>query len=265
MRTYADQRAALEGVLRLSRAMTYKFAVAGLPKVGGKAVIALPTDFDAQSRPDPLRRDGTLIRQLCGLFMTAPDVGTSSADRDIIAETGAPYIFGRTPAAGGMGDTGPITGLGVFAGIPVACEHVFGDAALKGRRVVVRGTGQVGASLIGHLRAAGAEVLFSDSTEASIRHFRDELGLTFVPSEASSGTDGDVFARCALGGIVDAATIGQLKCRVVAGGQQSIRGPRRRGKAESQGNPLRARLRHQRRCGDSRAWDRDDGLVVSAG
>ena len=218
MKTYPDQRAALEDVLRLSRAMTYKFAVAGLPKGGGKAVIALPPDFDTQARPDLLRRYGTLIRQLGGLFMTAPDVGTSSADMDIIAETGAPYIFGRTPAAGGMGDTGPITGLGVFAGIQVACEHVFGDAALKGRRVVVQGTGQVGASLIGHLRAAGAEILFSDIAEAAIRHFRDEVGLTFVPSEAIYGADCDVFAPCALGGIVNATTIGQLKCRVVAGG-----------------------------------------------
>ncbi len=218
MKTYPDQQAALQDVLRLSQGMTYKFAVAGLPKGGGKVVIALPADFDPRSRPELLRRYGALIRQLGGLFITAPDVGTSSADMDLIAETGAPYILGRTPAAGGMGDSGPITGLGVFAGIQVACEHAFGDAALKGRRVVVQGAGQVGASLIEHLRAAGAEILFNDIAGTAIRRFRDELGLPFVPSESIYGTDCDVFAPCALGAILNATTIPQLKCRVVAGG-----------------------------------------------
>jgi len=218
MKTYPNPHAALQDVLRLSRGMTHKFAIAGLPKGGGKAVIALPADFDSRSRPDLLRRYGALIRQLGGLFMTASDVGTSSVDMDIIAETGAPYIFGRTPAAGGAGDSGPITGLGVFAGIRVACEHIYGDDSLKDRRVLVQGVGQVGASLIGHLRAAGAEVLFNDIAETSTRHFRDELGLNFVPSESIYATDCDVFAPCALGAILNARTIPQLKCRVVAGG-----------------------------------------------
>jgi leucine dehydrogenase len=218
MKTYPNLEAALQDVLRLAKGMTYKFAVAGLPKGGGKAVIALPPDFDPQSRADLLRRYGALIPQLGGLFITAPDVGTSSADMDIIAETGAPYILGRTPAAGGMGDSGPITGLGVFAGIQAACEHVYGDALLKGRRVLVQGVGQVGASLIGHLRAAGAEVWFNDIAETAIRHYRDEVGLRFIPPEAISAADCDVFAPCALGAILNATTIAQLKCRIVAGG-----------------------------------------------
>jgi len=149
--------------------------------------------------------------------MTAPDVGTSSADMDLIAETGAPYIFGCTPAAGGMGDSGPITGLGVFAGIQAACEHLYGDNSLKGRRVLVQGVGQVGARLIGHLRAAGAEVWFSDIADTALRHYRDEVGLRFVLPEAVYATDCDVFAPCALGAILNATTIDQLKCRIVAG------------------------------------------------
>ncbi|MGH2542034.1 MAG: Glu/Leu/Phe/Val dehydrogenase dimerization domain-containing protein, partial [Ardenticatenaceae bacterium] len=203
MKPYPNRQAALEDVLRLSQGMTYKFAIAALPRGGGKAVIALPADFDPQSRPGLLRRYGALVRQLGGLFMTAADVGTSSIDMDTIAETGAPYIFGRTPAAGGMGDSGPITGLGVFAGIQTACEHIYGDASLEGRRVLVQGTGQVGASLIGHLRGAGADVLFNDIADGAIRHFRDELGLKFVPSELVYATDCDVFAPCALGAILN--------------------------------------------------------------
>jgi leucine dehydrogenase len=218
MKTYPNPAGALIDVLRLSEGMTYKFAISGLPMGGGKAVIDLPSDFESQSRPDLLRRYGELTRQLGGLFVTAPDVGTSSADMDIIAETGAPYILGRSPAAGGMGDSGPITGLGVFAGIQVACEYAYGDASLRGRRVLVQGTGQVGASLIGHLRQAGAEVLFNDISDNAISHFQNELGLQFVTPEAVYSTDCDIFAPCALGAILNSTTIPQLKCRIVAGG-----------------------------------------------
>jgi leucine dehydrogenase len=218
MKSYPDVQAALQDALRLAEAMTYKFAGPGMPYGGGKAVIALPGDFDPQARPALLQRYGALVHQLGGLFLTAPDVGTSSADMDIIAETGAPYVFGRTLAAGGAGSSGPFTALGVFAGIQVTCEHLFGEASLKGRRVLVQGTGSVGGSLIEHLRAAGAEVVFSEVDEVAIRRFRDELGLEFVPAEAVYATECDIFAPCALGGVLNSNTIPQLKCRAVAGG-----------------------------------------------
>jgi glutamate dehydrogenase/leucine dehydrogenase len=176
------------------------------------------SDFDPHSRSGLLRRYGELIHQLGGLFYIGPDVGTSPADMDIIAETGAPYVFARTPTAGGAGNPGPFTALGVFTGIQAACEHLFGEASLKGRRVLVQGTGSVGGSLIEHLRAAGAEVMFSEVDEGAIRRFRDELGLQFVPAEAVYTTECEVFAPCALGGVLNANTIPQLKCRAVAGG-----------------------------------------------
>jgi leucine dehydrogenase len=184
MKSYPDVQAALQDALRLAEGMTYKFATPGIPFGGGKAVIAIPSDFDPQSRPALLRRYGALVHQLGGLFYTGPDVGTSSADMDIIAETGAPYVFARTPAAGGAGSSGPATALGVFTGIRVACEHLFGEASLKGRRVLVQGTGSVGGTLIEYLRAADAEVVFSEVDEDAIRRFRDELVLQFVPAEA---------------------------------------------------------------------------------
>jgi leucine dehydrogenase len=137
---------------------------------------------------------------------------------DMIAETGAPYAFGRTPAAGGAGSSGPFTALGVLAGIRVACEHVFGVASLKGQRVLVQGAGSVGGPLIEHLQAAGAEVVFSEVDEGAIQRFRDELGLEFVPAETVYMTECDIFAPCALGGVLNANTIPQLKCRAVAGG-----------------------------------------------
>lgn len=218
MKAYPDVQAALQDALRLAEGMTYKFAGSGIPHGGGKAVIALPSDFDPQARPALLRRYGALVHQLGGLYYTGPDVGITAADMDIIAETGAPYVFGRTEARGGSGSTGPATALGVFTGMQVACEHLFGEASLKGRRVLVQGTGSVGSALIEYLCGAGAQVAFSEVDEGAIRHFRDELGLEFVPPEAVYAVACDIFAPCALGGILNANTIPQLKCRAVVGG-----------------------------------------------
>lgn len=218
MKSYPDTQAALQDALRLSAGMTYKFAVPGMPFGGGKAVIATPPGFDPQSRSALLRRYGTLVHQLGGLYSTAPDVGTSSADMDIIAETGAPHVYACTPAAGGAGPSGPATALGVFAGIQVACEHLFGNASLKNRRVLVQGVGSVGETLIELLLAESAEVVFNDVDERVIQRFRDDLGLEFVTAEAVYRTECEIFAPCALGGILNVDTIPQLKCLAVVGG-----------------------------------------------
>jgi leucine dehydrogenase len=218
MKPYPDVQTALQDALRLAEGMTYKLALSGMLFGGGKTVIAIPQDFDRQSRPALFHRYGELVHQLGGLFITGPDIGTSSADMDIIAETGSPHIFGGTQAAGGAGSSGPATALGVFAGIQTACENIFGERSLKDRRVLVQGAGSVGGALIEHLRPTGAEVMFSDVDEGAIRHFRDELGLQFVPTEGVYTEEYDIFAPCALGGVLNINTIPKLKCRVVAGG-----------------------------------------------
>jgi leucine dehydrogenase len=218
IKSYSGVQAALQDAFRLAEGMSYKFATPGIPFGGGKAVIAVPHDFDTRDRPELLRRYGALVQQLGGLFSTGPDVGTSSKDMDIIAENGAPYVFARTTAAGGAGSPGPFTALGVFTGIQVACEHIFGEVALKNRRVLVQGTGSVGKKLIEHLLAAEAEVLFSEVEEDAIHHFRGELGLKFIPVDEVYTTECDIFAPCALGGVLNANTIPQLNCQVVAGG-----------------------------------------------
>lgn len=217
MKSYPDIDAALRDAMRLAEGMTFKFAASGLPFGGGKAVIGVPADLEPKSRAPLLRRYGALLKQLGGLFRTGPDVGTTPADMDVIAETGAPYVLARTAGAGGTGDPGPFTALGVITGIAVACEHVFGESSVRGRRVLVQGAGDVGRSLINYLREAGAEVLFSDIDEGVVRHFRDKLGLRFVPPEAVYHTECDVFAPCALGSVLNANTIPQLNCRAVVG------------------------------------------------
>ena len=218
MRTYSEPAAAIRDALRLSAAMTYKFAVPGIARGGGKAVIALPASFDPRLRADLLRRYGALVRQLGGLFYTGPDVGTSDTDMDIVSETGAPYIFGRTRAAGGAGASGPITAFGVFCALQVVCEQLFGTSALAGRRVLVQGAGSVGGTLIDYLINAKAEVLFNDVDDAAVRHLRDERGVTFVEAERVYDTPCDLFAPCAMGGVLNRDTIARLRCQAVVGG-----------------------------------------------
>jgi len=218
MKPYPDFSAALEDALKLSKAMTYKFAVPGIARGGGKAVIAIPTDLKPNTRAGLLRRYGELIRQLDGKYTTGPDVGTSPEDMDIIAETGAPYVHCRTPEAGGVGSSGPITALGVFTGIQTSCEYEFGDASLTGKRVLVQGTGSVGEILITLLREAGAEVLFSEVDDRAIHRFRDDVGLEFVPPEKVFETGCDIYSPNAMGGVLTAESIPKLGCKIVTGG-----------------------------------------------
>lgn len=218
MKAYPGFRAALADALRLATGMSYKFAVANIPFGGAKAVIALPKEFDPAARAGLLRRYGELIHQLGGLYHTGSDVGTTSEDMDVIAETGAPYVFSRTPAKGGAGGSGRATALGVFSGMQAVCEHLFGDPSLAGKRVLVQGVGSVGGPLVHLLRDAKADVFFSDVDPTAIRHFRDELGIPFVPPERVFDTPCDLLSPCALGGILNKQTIPNLRCLAVAGG-----------------------------------------------
>jgi leucine dehydrogenase len=217
MKHYPSLEDAVQDALNLGAGMSYKFASIGFPCGGGKAVIALPAQFDAQARPDLLRRYGALVKQLGGLFQTGPDVGTSPEDMDIISETGAPHIFARTIQAGGAGDSGAPTAVGVFQAIKTVCAQLFGSDALEGRRVLVQGAGSVGGRVIAKLREAGAAVLFSDVDETAIRRFRDEQHVPFVAPDQVYETECDLFSPCALGGVLNKETIARLRCRAVVG------------------------------------------------
>jgi leucine dehydrogenase len=217
MKRYPDREDARQDAMRLSEGMTYKWAAAGFPRGGGKAVIAVPPELDAAARDALLRRYGSFIQELSGRFWTGADVGTSARDMDVIAETGAPYVFSRTPEHGGAGDSGPWTALSVFTSIEATCARIFGGLSVAGRRVLVQGTGSVGGGLIGMLTAAGASVSFSDVLPSAVARYRDGLGLPFVPPEAVFDAPCDVFAPCALGGVLDVRTIPRLTCRAVVG------------------------------------------------
>lgn len=217
LQSYPDLTAAVADALRLAEGMTLKYAVAGFPRGGGKAVIAVESPLAPAARAGLLRRYGALIQSLHGLFATGPDLGTSSADMDVIAETGAPYVFSRTPARGGAGGSGPATALGVLSAIEATCRWLFGDATLQGRHVLVQGAGSAGAPLIDLLLEAGATVSVSDVDPDRVRRCRDERGLRVVPPGEVYDTPCDIFAPCALGGVLDEHTIPRLQARAVVG------------------------------------------------
>lgn len=213
MISYPNLEAARRDAMRLAAGMTYKWAAAGFPRGGGKAVIAAPAGLDPGAREGLLRRYGSLVHELAGRFWTGADAGTTAEDMDVIAETGAPFVFSRTPSRGGAGGSGPWTALGVYGAIETVCRRLFGEASPAGRRVLVQGAGSVGRPLIERLAAAQARVSFSDvSTDTCCG-----LPGAFVAPEEVFATPCDIFAPCALGGVLNAETIPRLLCRAVVG------------------------------------------------
>jgi leucine dehydrogenase len=197
--------------------MTYKWAGVEFPRGGGKAVLDIPDSFDPSQREGLMTRYGRWLADLNGIFETGPDLGTTPSDMALIRQ-GFDGVFGCPPDLGGAGDPGPYTALGAFSGIRASCERRFNSSDLNGRSVLVLGAGSVGKPLIHLLLEAGCDVKFSDLDPARIDEVIQELGLSFVEPEAVYGEPCDVFAPCATGGILNAKTIPQLKCSIVAGG-----------------------------------------------
>ncbi len=215
MKTYSDRNAAIRDALRLAEGMTYKWAVLGVPRGGAKGVIDVPEGLGETARERLLRGYGCLLEALAGGFETGPDLGTGPAEMDIIAgETS--HVFGRSPERGGAGDPGPYTALGVHAGMKALCGPVFGTEDLRGRTVLVQGAGHVGEPLMRRLKDEGAEVFFSDTDEPRVAALRKQGYRPVAPEEAYD-QEVDLFAPCAIGGILNSETVPRLKCRVVAG------------------------------------------------
>jgi len=218
MWTYDDSRAAVRDAPRLSRAMTFKSAVAGLPLGGGKGVIMLPAGHAppaGDERRDVLLDFGETVAALGGAYLTAEDVGTSDRDMAVIAEV-TDHVTGLAVETGSSGDPSPWTALGVRCAMEVACERAFGTASLAGRSVAVVGLGRVGGKLARMLAEAGADLAVADVDEGK-RALADELGARWTDPQAAMTLDVDVLAPCALGGVLDDETVPELRCRVIAG------------------------------------------------
>ena len=214
---YDSEDEALADVLRLSMAMAYKNALAGLDHGGGKAVII---GDPAQLKTEPLLRAyGRFIASLGGRYVTACDVGTRSEDMDVIARE-TRYVTGRTTAHGGAGDSSVLTALGVMHGMRAAAQHAWGSTSLRGRMVGVEGVGKVGHRLVDHLLEAEAEVVICDISTSAVEAVRARHPRV----RAVDGVDAlvaeklDILAPCALGGTLTDHIVNSLTARVVCGG-----------------------------------------------
>jgi glutamate dehydrogenase/leucine dehydrogenase len=216
MKVYPTPADGLADAMRLSEGMTMKMAATDIPFGGAKAVIVVPELPEGHERRRLLLRYGDLAASLGGSFQTGPDMNTTIADMDVIAERHE-HVYCRSVENGGSGDPGPYTARGVFHGIRASTAHAFGSPELAGRSILVQGVGDVGARLAEQLAEAGAQVLVSDIDSERARSLAERIGAEVVPPENALGVECDVYAPCALGGTLNASTIPQLRCRVVAG------------------------------------------------
>jgi valine dehydrogenase (NAD+) len=212
---YASTADALHDVLNLSRGMSYKNALAGLDLGGGKAVII--GDPAKDKTEALLRAYGRFVQSLNGRYITACDVGTYSADMDVIARE-CSFVTGRTLAQGGAGDSSVLTAYGVFQGMRASAQAVWGKPTLSGRTVGVAGVGKVGHHLVKHLVDDGARVVVTDVNPAAVQAMVTQYGATSVAdADALVRAEIDVYAPCALGGALTDGVVDVLTARIVCG------------------------------------------------
>jgi leucine dehydrogenase len=213
---------AVVDAMRLARAMTYKAAAAGLRLGGGKGVICAPAPQApaGEERRAVMLDFADAVESLDGRYVTAEDVGTSTADMAVIAErTG--HVVGLPSERGGSGDPSPETARGVVAAIQACLSHRTGSDRLAGRRVCLIGAGHVGSRLARLLTASGAELTISD-IDPSRRGLAEELGARWVDPGDEVAVECDVLCPCALGGAIDDGNVGRLRCAIVCGSANNV-------------------------------------------
>jgi leucine dehydrogenase len=214
---YGSSDGAITDALRLSRGMSYKNAMAGLPMGGGKGVV-LASEPGATITTAQLEAFGRAVESLGGRYVTAEDVGMSEARMKVIAEH-TRHVSGLPVAAGSAGgDPGPYTARGVYLGLRAAAKRGLGAEDMRGVRVAVQGVGSVGGGLARLLAAEGAVLTLADVDTARAEVLAAELGATTAPADAILAADVDLVSPNALGAILTEASIGALKAKVVAGG-----------------------------------------------
>lgn len=211
---YSSEDDAIKDVLRLSRGMTYKAAVSGLNLGGGKAVLIGNPETDKSE--SLFRALGRFIGSLGGRYITAEDVGTTVDDMEFIFQE-TDRVVGVHPVHGGSGDPSPFTAFGTLEGIRACCDKRYGHSDYSKLSFAVQGVGSVGSKLVGLLRERGAKVFVSDLNEDRVHQLVDEHGVEAVPMSEIYDVQCNVFAPCALGGIINADTVPRLRCEIVAG------------------------------------------------
>jgi glutamate dehydrogenase/leucine dehydrogenase len=211
---YASEAEGLEDVLRLAKGLTYKAAAAGLDLGGGKAVI-----FGDPSRDKTealLRAYARHVDNLGGRYLTAEDVGTTQDDMDVVRKE-TRFVTGVSRELGGSGDPSAATGYGVLWAMKAVAQRLWGDTSLLGRHVAVAGAGKVGRALLGHLAEEGARLTVADVDAGAVEWAVGRFGAEVVAVEKIHAVDCDIYAPCAMGGVLSASTIPELRCAAVVG------------------------------------------------
>ncbi|MEP3198073.1 MAG: Glu/Leu/Phe/Val dehydrogenase dimerization domain-containing protein [Lentilitoribacter sp.] len=214
MWNYDSDEAAKEDVLRLAKGMTSKNAIAGLGLGGGKSVII--GDAKTDKSADLLRAFGKVVDYLKGSYFTAEDVGISPQDMAIVAQE-TPYAAGLNGGNFASGDPSPFTAEGVFQCLKVGADKVFKTKGLARKRVLVQGLGHVGMSLAEKLHESGAELIVSDINTSLIDQAISKFDAKVCSTEHVFDTDMDIFAPCALGGILSHDTVANLSAKLICG------------------------------------------------
>lgn len=214
MHDYASEEAALEDVLRLSKGMSYKNALAGLPLGGGKCVIM--ADPGVPHKADLLRAFSKHVQSLGGRYWTAIDVGVGPADADILAEN-CDYIFARASEYPDGFSPSLFTALGGFMGVRAAVKHVWGRDDLAGLTVAVQGVGATGRDLCRRLHEAGAALIAADVSDTATAFVAERYGTRIVAPDQIHGVEADILAPCALGAVLNDQTMPEIKAKAICG------------------------------------------------
>jgi leucine dehydrogenase len=213
---YADDADALTDALRLSRGMSFKNAMAGLPAGGAKGVIL--ADANRTKPPEMLAAFGRAIESLGGRYVAAEDVGMSEADLVAIGRE-TRFVSGLPVGEGAAGgDPGPSTAIGVFLGVKAAAKRALGTDDMAGVHVAIQGVGSVGGGLARHLASEGTKLTIADVDRVKAERLAAALGADVVDADAIVGIEADILSPCALGAILTESSIAQLKVKAVAGG-----------------------------------------------
>lgn len=214
MHPYTSPAAALTDVLRLSKGMSYKNAVAGLPLGGGKCVII--ADPSTSTKTDLLRAFSKHVQSLAGRYWTAIDIGVGPTDADILAEN-CDYIFARASQYEDGFNPSSFTALGGFIGVRAVANHVWGRTDLRGLRVAIQGLGATGADMARQLHEVGAELVVSDIRDDIVCEIVQKYGATAVAPDAIHAQNVDVFAPCAMGAIINDHSLPDIRAKAICG------------------------------------------------
>lgn len=219
MWNYTSENDAIRDVLRLSRGMTYKAAISGLNLGGGKAVII--GDPHTEKTEPMFRAFGRFVDGLAGRYITAEDVGMTEREMEwIFSET--KYVTGIPKALGGSGNPSPVTAYGVYMGIKAAAKRAYGSDSLNGKRIGIQGAGSVASNLARHLKAEGAILFVCDIYDDKAAALARETGAEVVQPDDIYHLALDIYSPCALGGVVNDATLESLNCDIIAGAANNI-------------------------------------------